>query len=233
MKDRSLSSVTAFLPRSNRLLISWLKSPSAVILEPKKIKSVTVSIVSSSVCHEMMGLDALIFVFWILSFKPAFSLVSRERLHSCCCCCYLASVVSDSVQPHRQQPTRLLLSWDFPGKNTGVGCHFLLQCVKVKSLSCVQLLATPWTTAYQAPPSMGFPGKNTGVGCHCLLHCIVRQGYMIRIKAVTVLHSSARFQEGGVVCRVLGGRCSGFLILMSLSGPLILPQWFIGCSSFD
>ena len=46
MKDRSLSSVTAFLPRSNRLLISWLESPSAVILEPKKIKPVTVSIVS-------------------------------------------------------------------------------------------------------------------------------------------------------------------------------------------
>ena len=48
--------------------------------------------------------------------------------------------------------------WDSPGKNTGVGCHFLLQCVKmkVKSLSCVRLLATPWTAAYQAPPSTGF-----------------------------------------------------------------------------
>jgi len=47
--------VIAFLPRSRRLLISWLQSPSAVILEPKKIKSVTVSIVSPSICHEMMG----------------------------------------------------------------------------------------------------------------------------------------------------------------------------------
>ena len=46
--------------------------------------------------------------------------------------------------------------WDSPGKNTGVGCHFLLQCMKVKSLSCVQIFATPWTAAYQAPPSMGF-----------------------------------------------------------------------------
>ena len=48
--------------------------------------------------------------------------------------------------------------WDSPGKNTGVGCHFLLQCikVKVKSLSHVRLLATPWTAAYQAPPFMGF-----------------------------------------------------------------------------
>ena len=47
--------------------------------------------------------------------------------------------MSDSVRSHRQQPTRLLHPWDSPGKNTGVGCHFLLQCMKVKSLSCVQL----------------------------------------------------------------------------------------------
>ena len=46
--------------------------------------------------------------------------------------------------------------WDSPGKNTGVDCHFLLQCMKVKSLSCVQLFATPWTAAYKAPPSIGF-----------------------------------------------------------------------------
>ena len=55
--------VITFLPRSERLLISWLQSPSAVILEPPKIKSVTVSIVSPSICHEVMGLDAIIFVF--------------------------------------------------------------------------------------------------------------------------------------------------------------------------
>ena len=54
--------VIDFLPRSKRLLISWLQSPSAVILEPKKRKSVTVSIVSSSICHEVMGLDAVIFL---------------------------------------------------------------------------------------------------------------------------------------------------------------------------
>ena len=49
------------------------------------------------------------------------------------CCCSVASVVSDSVRPHRRQPTRLPHPWDSPGKNTGVGCHFLLQCMKVKS----------------------------------------------------------------------------------------------------
>ena len=55
--------VIAFLPRNEHLLISWLPSPSAVILEPKKIKSVTVSIVSPSICHEVMGLYAMILVF--------------------------------------------------------------------------------------------------------------------------------------------------------------------------
>ena len=53
----------------------------------------------------------------------------------CCCCCCGTSVVSDSVQPHRWQPTRLPCPWDSPGQNTGVGCHFLLQCMKVKSES--------------------------------------------------------------------------------------------------
>ena len=55
--------VIAFLPKSKRLLISWLQSASAVILEPKKIKSVTVSIISPSICHEVMGPDAMILVF--------------------------------------------------------------------------------------------------------------------------------------------------------------------------
>ena len=129
------------------------------------------------------------------------------------------SVVSDSVRPHRRQPTRFLCPWDSPGKNTGVGCHFLLHqavsaaakflqsCptlwdptdgsppgstipgilqartpewvaisfsnawkrkVKVKSLH-VWLLATPWTTAYQAPPSMGFSRQRYWSGLPCLL----------------------------------------------------------------
>ena len=55
--------VITFLPRSKRLLISWLKLPSAVILEPKKVKSATVSTISPSISHEVMGPDAMIFVF--------------------------------------------------------------------------------------------------------------------------------------------------------------------------
>ena len=58
-----------------------------------------------------------------------------EIRNRCCCCCSVASVMSNSVQSHRQQPTRLPCPWDSPGKNTGVGCHFLLQCMKVKSQS--------------------------------------------------------------------------------------------------
>ena len=61
--------VIAFLPRSKCLLISWLQSPSAVILEPLKINSVTVSIVSPCICHEVMGPDVMIFIFQMLSLK--------------------------------------------------------------------------------------------------------------------------------------------------------------------
>ena len=68
--------VINFLPRSKYLLISWLQSPSAVILEPRKIKSATVSTVCPSICCEVMGPNAIIFVFWMVSFKPTFSLSS-------------------------------------------------------------------------------------------------------------------------------------------------------------
>ena len=90
---------------------------------------------------------------------------SRIEIHWVCCCCYVTLVVSDSVQAHRRQPTRLPCPWDSPGKNTGVGCHFLLQCMKVKSESEIAQrphglqptrLLCPWD----------FPGKNTGRGCH-------------------------------------------------------------------
>ena len=68
--------VRAFHPRSKCLLISWLQSRSEMILEPKKIKPVTVYIVSPSICHEVMRLDAIILIFWMLRFTSAFSLSS-------------------------------------------------------------------------------------------------------------------------------------------------------------
>ena len=81
--------------------------------------------------------------------------------------------MSDSVRPHRRQPTRLPRPWDSPGKNTGVGCHFLLQCMKVKSDSEVAqscpALRDPMDCSLQAPPSMGFSRQEGWSGCHCLL----------------------------------------------------------------
>ena len=77
--------------------------------------------------------------------------------------------MSDSVPPQRRQPTRLPCPWDSLGKNTRVGFHFLLQCVKVKSESEVAQLCptfvTSWTAAHEAPPSIGFSSKSTGAGC--------------------------------------------------------------------
>ena len=81
--------------------------------------------------------------------------------------------MSDSALPHRQQPTRLPRPWDSPGKNTRVGCHFLLQCMKVKSESEVAQ-SCPTQRPHGLQPTRvlcpwDFPGKSTGVGCHCLL----------------------------------------------------------------
>ena len=84
--------------------------------------------------------------------------------------------MSDSVQPHRRQPTRLPRPWDSPGKNTGVGCHFLLQCMKVKSQNEVaQSYLTQRPHGLQPTRLLhpwDFPGKSTGVGRHCLLHLV-------------------------------------------------------------
>ena len=92
------------------------------------------------------------------------------------------SVVSDSVRPHRRQPTRIRRPWDSPGKNTGVGCHFLLQCMKVKSESEVtQSCPTQWPHRLKPTRLLhpwDFPGKSTGVGCHCLLWIV----YLAKLK---------------------------------------------------
>ena len=68
------------------------------------------------------------------------------------CCCLVTSVMSDSVRPHRRQPRRLPRPWDSPGRNTGVGCHFLLQCMKVKSESEVAQLCPPLSYPMDCSP---------------------------------------------------------------------------------
>ena len=130
--------------------------------------------------------------------------------------------MSDSVRPHRRQPTRLSRPWDSPSKNTGVGCHFLLQCMKVKSESEVAqscpTLATPWTAAYQAPPSMGFSRQEywSGVPSPSLIHKW-RQGPNVttgRVYATSISwgglhHWAVWYVEGTAVVWCLG------LILLS------------------
>ena len=83
----------------------------------------------------------------------------REELHIFSCCCCVASVVADSVRPQRQQPTRLPRPWDSPGKNTGVGCHFFLQCMRVKSESEVsQSSPTLYDPVNCSPPGSSVYG---------------------------------------------------------------------------
>ena len=158
--------VITFLQRSKRLLISWLQSQFAVILEPQKIKSVTVPIDSPSTCHEVMEPDAIILVFWWLSFKPAFSLSSFtfiKRLFSSSSLSAIRVVSSAYLRLLVFLPALLI-----PACASSCPAIYLMYSEykvnkerkgkerKVKSLSHVQLFATPRTVTYQAPLSMGF-----------------------------------------------------------------------------
>ena len=109
------------------------------------------------------------------------------------------------MRPHRRQPSRLSRPWDSPGKNTGVGCHFLLQCMKVKSESEVaQSCPTLRLRPHGLQPTRllrpwDFPGKSTGVGCHRLLH---REG-------IHLGKGSQGFQPPGLGRESSGGSPSG------------------------
>ena len=108
--------------------------------------------------------------------------------------------MSNSLQPHGLQPASLLYPWDFPGKNTGVGCHFLLQCmkVKVKTLSHIRLWATPWTAAYQAPPSLRFSRQKYWSG--------------VPLPSPTMWVAGVYFKRRGNACIM----CSCFPIIMKV-----------------
>ena len=90
------------------------------------------------------------------------------------CVCVICLVVSDSLQPHRPQPTRPLCPWDSPGKNTGVGCHFLLQKKLQKEIKWSHLVVSDSLQPHRPQPTRPLrprdsPAKNTGVGYHFLL----------------------------------------------------------------
>ena len=173
--------------------------------------------------------------------------------------------MSDSVQPHRRQPTRHPRPWDSPGKNTGVGYHFLLQCmkvkkVKVKSLSRVWLLATPWTAAYQAPPSMGFSRQEYWSGvplpsagpckCKCstaLLLCYNGTSHFLRlnVKLSSGHHANSegmtveagiRRKECGAICMNLDSQCfvyTKYSILWPESQTLLRASMHDQFSTYD
>ena len=117
--------------------------------------------------------------------------------------------MSDSVRPHRRQPARLPRLWDSPGKNTEVGCHFLLQCMKVKSESEVtkscQLLATPWTAVYQVPPSTGFSRQEywSGVPLSTMYCSLVHGTQLVSFLCVIYLACISMFY------RKKEGQCPG------------------------
>ena len=119
--------------------------------------------------------------------------------------------------PHRRQPTRLPCPWDSPGKNTGVGCHFLLQRVKVKSESEVDQSCPTLSDPMDCSPlrllrPWDFPGKSTGVGCHCLL-----------------------LDPGKTVCRHIwpfwSSRCTDLYLHSSSSAHLQVGAHFLGSTA--
>ena len=120
--------------------------------------------------------------------------------------------MSDSVRPHRRQPTRLCHPWDSPGKNTGVGCHFLLLCVKVKSESEVTqscpTLSDPMDCSLQAPPSMGFS----------------RQEYWSGLPLPSPIHSPTHPQS-------LGPKGDILHFNEDRVGPCVLSMWGCQCVS--
>ena len=174
------SLVIAFLPRSNCLLISWLQSSSAMILEPPKIKSLTVYIVFPSICHEVMGLDAVILFFWMLSFKPNFSLSSFTFIKmlfssllsairvvsSAYLVQFSCSVVSDSLQPHELQHTRPPCPSPTPRVHSNScpssqWCHPAISSSVVPFSSCPQSL--PASESFPMSQLFVWGGQSTGV----------------------------------------------------------------------
>ena len=107
----------------------------------------------------------------MLRYVPSIATMVEVFIMNGCCCCCSFSCVRLYATP-RRQPTRLPHPWDSPGKNAGMGCHFLLQCMKVKSESEVAqsrpTLSNPMDCSLPGSSVHGiFPGKSTGVRCHC------------------------------------------------------------------
>ena len=176
--------VITFLPRTKRLLISWLQSPSAEILEPGKIKSAIVSTVSPSITHEVMGPDAMIFVFWMCSpftTRPVFPALGplqalREEVLWCLAMVHLCVTTKTSGEPLSERSLCLKFgqpSWSslflLPSVDFST-CHFLPVVItsyylgysfpsQLFSRPVLSDSATPWTAACQASLSLTPPSE--------------------------------------------------------------------------
>ena len=133
--------------------------------------------------------------------------------------------MSKSVRPHRRQPTRLPRPWDSPGKNTGVGCHFPLQCLKVKNESEVAVMldsATPWTASHHAPPPLGFSRQEywSGVPLPSLPFAHTAPQFLpAPAFSLVRQHASVRLRSTWVI-----NKPTGLLEIFS-------PRWSWGCFS--
>ena len=153
------SLVIIFLPRSKCLLISWLQSPSSLTLEPQQIKSLTVSTVSPSICHEMMGPDAVILVFWMLScvdHNKLWKILKEMGIpdHLTCLMRNLYVGQEATVRTRYEQWTGSKLGKEYVKAVYCNPAYLSYMHSSVQSLSPVFLFATPWTTACQASLSI-------------------------------------------------------------------------------
>ena len=167
------------------VLILWLRSPFAVIFQPKRIKAVTVSIVSTSICHEMMGLDAMILLFWMLSFRPTFSLsfctFHQEALQFLFAFCHKGDVICISevidISPGNLDSS---LWFTKPGISHDVLCIMLMMhnsdnAVKVLYSICQQIWKTQqWPQDWKRSAFVPVPKKdNAKEGSnHCTIALI-------------------------------------------------------------
>ena len=151
--------------------------------------------------------------------------------------------MSDSVRPHRWQPTRLPRPWDSPGKHTGVGCHFLLQCMKVKgkrevAQSC-PTLSDPMDCSLPGPSVHGIFQASTGVGCHCkellrsevkLSHCFITLESLLRRSAHRIVPGGGFPGSRGLPCHLY---LKGSLSLNRAGTEILLHGVGRGCLLHD
>ena len=118
------------------------------------------------------------------------------------------------MRPHRRQPTRLPRPWDSPGRNTGVGCHYLLQCMKVKSerevaQSCLTL-SNPMDRSPPGSPSLGFSSRSTGVGAIAFPVQAVQLGHKQTKRPSSALSPDAQALKTSIFCRGAALAASSF-----------------------